>query len=695
MSGAKSKLMCLVWPDDKPYEHILPVKIDDDDIVADLKKLIKVEHAPMLDKVAARDLVLWKCSGLPDGDNLERTLKTIQFDDSDVRSDVRLVRLNNALQPISQLFGDEDLSKEPIHILVEVPALDSVLASSRAASKRDHDGIGSDEKGGKRHKADSSIVDDGPFRGFGFNRLCDDSAKSTKMLDFHKQFWGDRLPREHRDFGDSVHDPNDEENDDENGGENDGDLLPESPRLPIIDSSWSQLLIRAEYLRIYNWVEEKYNDGTENRPPAVVVTGQPGIGKSYWAYYALRRRLGDKSDTLWYQASESYLFCSEGVLIVPAEFLFRKFSERIWTLIDSSQSPGGIPIKLLDGVFPIYLTSPERARWSTLAQSWSDHRAIMNPWTRAEVKYAMSSLISNNEGRINDASQRYDLLGPTAHLCLEMTPDRVEAHVQHRDAQIAQSSPDLFEKIFSSFHEEEQPDLLHKICLIRRKPGSALGHADYTTQLISAAVEQQVAQRLEDFTIDQLLGMWKNFSRLRDTRGLGMAGKIFEVFVHRKFSTSIELNATPMVRSNVAKYCWHALFSNTLPKTIIYGVAQENVPLRVNVDRRFVYAANTPLNIEPNVYYVPRSDQHVAFDSFIFSEGYLNLFQFTAGHSHKIKDGFIKILASWCSGLPAETNLRFVFVLPNDLDSFYCPASDNPTVDEIVGLYTACISMSR
>jgi hypothetical protein len=119
MSGAKSKLMCLVWPDDKPDEHIVPVKIDDDDTVADLKKLIKDEHAPMLDKVAARDLVLWKCSGLPDDDNLEQTLKTIRFDGSDVR----LVRLNKARQRISQLFGDEDLSKEPIHILVEVPAL--------------------------------------------------------------------------------------------------------------------------------------------------------------------------------------------------------------------------------------------------------------------------------------------------------------------------------------------------------------------------------------------------------------------------------------------------------------------------------------------------------------------------------------------------------------------------------------------
>jgi hypothetical protein len=247
----------------------------------------------------------------------------------------------------------------------------------------------------------------------GFKRLCvDDGGWSTNMLDFHKQFWGKPLPPEHLYLKDSVHDPNGEEhddenggeNDDENGGENDGDLLPESP---IIVSSWSRLLIRAEYLRIYNWVEEKYDDGTRNRPAAVVVTGQPGIGqysfidmrslffytplcigKSYWAYYALRRRLGEKSDTLWFQATQSYLFCSEGVLIVPAGFFFGKFSPRIWTLIDSSQSPSGIPIELLPGVFPIYLTPPTRVRWSKLAQSWSDHRAIMNPWTKAEVEYA-------------------------------------------------------------------------------------------------------------------------------------------------------------------------------------------------------------------------------------------------------------------------------------------------------------------
>ena len=119
MSGKKLKLMCLAWPDNKPDEHIVPVKIDDDDTVADLKKLIKGEHVPMLDKVAARDLVLWKCSGLPDDGNLEQSLRTLQFDGSDNR----LVRLTSARRQISQHFGNINLSKEPIHILVELPPL--------------------------------------------------------------------------------------------------------------------------------------------------------------------------------------------------------------------------------------------------------------------------------------------------------------------------------------------------------------------------------------------------------------------------------------------------------------------------------------------------------------------------------------------------------------------------------------------
>lgn len=118
MSGVKLKLLCLLWPDDKPYEHIVQVEIDNDDIVASLKKLIKNGYSCALSHTDAHSLVIWKCSGLPYDDKLEQTLKNLQFDGSDVY----LVRLESALEKISQHF-DKNLNNlnEPIHIVVKVP----------------------------------------------------------------------------------------------------------------------------------------------------------------------------------------------------------------------------------------------------------------------------------------------------------------------------------------------------------------------------------------------------------------------------------------------------------------------------------------------------------------------------------------------------------------------------------------------
>ena len=115
MSGAKLRLTCLVWPDDNPDEHLVEIKIDDDETVMFLKKLIKDEHAHSLAHVDARDLILWKCS-IPANDNLRKTLKTIRFD----IPDTRLHRLPPA-SLLSKHFAT-GLSPETIHILVEVPA---------------------------------------------------------------------------------------------------------------------------------------------------------------------------------------------------------------------------------------------------------------------------------------------------------------------------------------------------------------------------------------------------------------------------------------------------------------------------------------------------------------------------------------------------------------------------------------------
>ncbi|KAF8343320.1 hypothetical protein F5887DRAFT_886901, partial [Amanita rubescens] len=429
------------------------------------------------------------------------------------------------------------------------------------------------------------------------------------------------------------------------------------------------------------------------RPSAVVVSGQPGIGKSFWAYYFLRRRLGEKSVTMWYQGTEHYLFCSEGVLLVPATFTFREFSPRVWTIIDSAQSPSGIPITMshfLPGVFPIYITSSQPNRWSG---SWTLHQVIMNPWTRAEIEYATNILHLNR--RLDDVLQKYDSLGPTAGFCFELTPDEITHHISDRDSAIDSISPDLFKNPFSSSSRSSFETFSHKICLIRRMRGSELGDWRVTIDLISDAVEQQVVQRLEKFSDGQLLDMRTNFSMFGNVQG--MIGSIFKVLVHRGFRWSIDLDATPMVRSNRTNSRWHASFSTKRPHSaIVHGVAQQAFSLQVDVDSTFVYDTATKLSIRPDVCYVPRSGQQVALDSFILHGGYLNVFQCTGRYDHDIKGGGLyDFLASLfqCCGLPPRTNWHFVFVIPDDLVSFSCPASSDSVVKDL-GLYTARIPMS-
>ena len=82
MSGEKLRLICFVCPDDNPNEHIVIVKIDNDDTISELKKLIKLEHAHRLHQVDACDLILWKCS-ISDDDHLKETLNAIRFNVGD------------------------------------------------------------------------------------------------------------------------------------------------------------------------------------------------------------------------------------------------------------------------------------------------------------------------------------------------------------------------------------------------------------------------------------------------------------------------------------------------------------------------------------------------------------------------------------------------------------------------------------
>lgn len=56
MSVEKLRLRCLVWPDDKPDEHIVEVELHNNRTVAFFKDMIKDKHAHSLADVDSRPL---------------------------------------------------------------------------------------------------------------------------------------------------------------------------------------------------------------------------------------------------------------------------------------------------------------------------------------------------------------------------------------------------------------------------------------------------------------------------------------------------------------------------------------------------------------------------------------------------------------------------------------------------------------
>jgi hypothetical protein len=115
------------------------------------------------------------------------------------------------------------------------------------------------------------------------------------------------------------------------------------------------------------------------------------VGKTMWIHYLVRRCVGEERPVALYLHRQCYRLSKSGVHIIEQDFLSR-VPEPMWCIIDSAESPTGIPQSMMEifspGNFPIYVSSPAKRRWEKLDQSKTRHVIIMNPWTMEEMDLA-------------------------------------------------------------------------------------------------------------------------------------------------------------------------------------------------------------------------------------------------------------------------------------------------------------------
>ncbi|KAF9516332.1 hypothetical protein BS47DRAFT_676509 [Hydnum rufescens UP504] len=149
----------------------------------------------------------------------------------------------------------------------------------------------------------------------------------------------------------------------------------------ILDTD-GHFVIRNEYVRTYEKIMNVNQDSD-----GVLVTGQPGIGKSHFLIYTLIRRLAERKPTVLKWRSKAYIFRPDGPSPIDSEnadTAFGTVPSRTWALLDTSQ---GLPETFfLNGpLFRILTSSPDPDIYLPWLRGGDIPVLYMNPWTWSEI----------------------------------------------------------------------------------------------------------------------------------------------------------------------------------------------------------------------------------------------------------------------------------------------------------------------
>ncbi|KAH9077651.1 hypothetical protein EDB83DRAFT_2345111 [Lactarius deliciosus] len=188
------------------------------------------------------------------------------------------------------------------------------------------------------------------------------------------------------------------------------------------------LLVRKEYKVAYPALRS-YK--TNLRSGGVVVTGQPGIGKTCFLYYLLFCLLSAR-DTVAFQVNENFiLFQDSGVEIFETTSIYAQcIPNGTWVLTDSCDGferpcPAFNAASKGKNAWIVQATSPHPSSWA----KWHKERKADTYWMDVFPLNELNALGTMLDLNLKSLRDNYDLWGPSARTCILLTnPNQVWHH---------------------------------------------------------------------------------------------------------------------------------------------------------------------------------------------------------------------------------------------------------------------------
>ncbi|KAH9039031.1 hypothetical protein EDB84DRAFT_1397173 [Lactarius hengduanensis] len=187
------------------------------------------------------------------------------------------------------------------------------------------------------------------------------------------------------------------------------------------------LLVRPEYEVARR--DFDYDTARQKGRRGIVVTGQPGIGKTCFLYYLLFRLLSEGTPVSLQLAPHILVFRDDGVYRHPQNAEPDCIPEGTWALSDSGHRVRQPCDVFMDaaghyGAWVIQTTSPLEERWSEWAKQLTAVTYVMKGFSTEEITAL---------GKVQDLDasvllRNYEKWGPSARTCVRLSRD----HAQER-----------------------------------------------------------------------------------------------------------------------------------------------------------------------------------------------------------------------------------------------------------------------
>jgi hypothetical protein len=260
----------------------------------------------------------------------------------------------------------------------------------------------------------------------------------------------------------------------------------------------------------------------------------------------------------------------------------------------------------------------------------------------------------------------YDEYGPTPRICFNYlyNDHLLTAHQQSYEQALAILSTQKLRQVVqdvTQFSKELRVNTTQDDC-----PGKVV----VKVELVSLVVEREVQVRLWEQSRAEQLELYRQFANVQETRCIACLA--FESLAHKKLRKRIVLDLIPMVLRGLRgsgegkkQPRWHSNHGGGEDPSSVRPI--DITPLTTDV-----YEGSRPDQIDDKVYFVPKSKNQVAFDSFIMADGNLYIFQCSIASNHPIKADILPFFSPY--PLPPQDRCYFVFVVPKEpAQEITCP----------------------